>query len=228
MPDIVLIARGSLDPRHAEDVDALTDAVRDRVRAGRAVGACYLDHLPPGPVELAVDLTRRAVAVPLILAPGRQAQADVPSAVAALSAGGSDVRLAPTLGPDERLLDACAELLAAAGVQPDPETAVVLFAPGASGGMGVTGVAGTIERATQPEWGAWDVAAVQGEHSLENVVGRLNRGFERVVAVSFLIGAGALRDQMAARCEGLGVQMVPGTLARTSALADLVVARATG
>ena len=37
--------------------------------------------------------------------------------------------------------------------------------------------------------------------------------------------AGILRDRMVERCRALGVDMVPGALARTSALADLVIAR---
>ena len=127
MPDIVLIAHGSPDPRHADDVERLADAVRNRVRAGRAVGACYLDHHEPTPDHLAVELTGRAVAVPLLLTPAYHAKVDVPQAVMRLRAGGADVRLTPPLGRDERLLDACEELLASAGIAPDPDTAVVVF-----------------------------------------------------------------------------------------------------
>ena len=36
MPDIVLIAHGSPDPRHREGLETLAEAVRARVRPGRA------------------------------------------------------------------------------------------------------------------------------------------------------------------------------------------------
>lgn len=51
---------------------------------------------------------------------------------------------------------------------------------------------------------------------------------EQILAVSFMIAGGVLRDRMALRCAALGVAMVPGALAHTGALADLVVARTTG
>ena len=225
MPDIVLIAHGSPDPRHARDVEALTDAVRARVRAGRAVGACYLDHHEPSADALAAELSRSAVVVPLLLTPAYHSRVDVPQAVERLRGGGADVRLAPTLGPDGRLLDACGELLAADGHGPDPDTAVAVFVAGSSDSAAVATVAETIDAAPRGGWGTWDVAALDGGEEIEDVVARLQRGHERVVAVSFMVAAGILRDRMEERCTALGVRMVPGALAQTSALADLVVAR---
>ncbi len=222
MPDIVLIADGSPDPRQVDEIETLADAVRDRVRSGTAVGACYLEHHMPGPMELAADLSGRAVAVPLLLTPAARARVDVPRAVRGLRSGGARVRLAPTLGPDERLLDACAELLAADGERPDRSTAVVLFAADPPDGAALAAIADTIARSPRPGWGAWDVAAIDG---VEAVVRRLSRRFRRIIAVSFMITAGTLRDGMLERCTRLGVRMVPGVLAETSALADLVVAR---
>ncbi|WP_231979274.1 sirohydrochlorin chelatase [Tessaracoccus coleopterorum] len=228
MPDIVLIAHGSPDPRHARDVEALTDAVRSRVRAGRAVGTCYLDHHEPSADTLALELSGRAVAVPLLLTPAYHSRVDVPQAVERLRVGGADVRLAPTLGPDQRLLDACIELLAADGQQADPDTAVVLFAAGSSDSAAVATVSETIDSAPRQGWGTWDVAALDGGQAVEDVVARLQRGHERVLAVSFMVAEGILRDRMDDRCASLGVRMVPGALARTSVLADLVVARTLG
>lgn len=225
MPDIVLIAHGSPDPRHADDVERLADAVRNRVRAGRAVGACYLDHHEPTPDHLAVELTGRAVAVPLLLTPAYHAKVDVPQAVMRLRAGGADVRLTPPLGRDERLLDACEELLASAGIAPDPDTAVVVFAAGSSDSAAVATVGETINRFPRFAWGSWDVAALDGGQSVEQVVAGLRETSEQVVAVSFMVAEGILRDRMVERCRALGVDMVPGALARTSALADLVFAR---
>ena len=61
--------------------------------------------------------------------------------------------------------------------------------------------------------------------SVEQVVAGLRETSEQVVAVSFMVAEGILRDRMVERCRALGVDMVPGALARTSALADLVIAR---
>lgn len=225
MPDIVLVAHGSPDPRHGADVERLADAVRDRVRAGRAVGACYLDHHAPSPDDLAAELGRSAVAVPILLTPAYHARVDIPEAVRRLSANGTDVCLAPTLGPDPRLLDGCEELLAEARELPDPGTAVVLFVAGSSDTAAVATVGQTIEASPRSGWGPWAVAALDGGEAIEDVVMRLRETARRVIAVSFMVAEGILRDRMVARCEALGVPMVPGALAHTSALADLVVAR---
>lgn len=225
MPDIVLIAHGSPDPRHAADVEWLADALRNRVRAGRCVGACYLDHHEPSPDTLALELTRRAVAVPLLVTPAYHSRVDVPLAVERLRSGGGDVRVTPPLGPDERLLDACSELLAASGVAADPETAVVLFAAGSSDSAAVATVGETIARFPRTGWGPWEVAALDGGERIEEVVARLRPTVERVVAVSFMVAEGILRDRMVQRCAAVGVEMVPGALARTNAMVDLVLAR---
>lgn len=228
MPDIVLIAHGSPDPQHAADIERLADAVRDRVRAGRAVGACYLDHHEPSPDSLAVELTASAIAVPLLLTPAYHARVDVPRAVERLRSRGADVRLAPTLGPDERLLTACLELLTADMHEADASTAVVLFAAGSSDAAAVASVSETIARSPRHGWGPWEVAALDGGADVEDVVARLEGTVERILAVSFMIAGGVLRDRMAQRCEAVGVRMVPGALAHTGALADLVVARTLG
>lgn len=221
-----MIAHGSPDPRHREGVERLVDAVRDRVRPGRGVGACYLDHHGPSPSELAGELGRSAVAVPVLLTPAYHARVDVPAAVRALAAAGADVQLRPPLGPDVRLLDACEELLAAAGVVPDPDTAVVLFVAGASDTGAVATVGETIETSPRTGWGRWAVAALEGGEAVENVVSRLQGVADRVVAVPFMIAEGMLRDRMVLRCDALAVPMVAGSLSQTAALADLVIARA--
>lgn len=228
MPDIVLIAHGSPDPRHAEGVERLVDAVRDRVRAGRAVGACYLDHHGPSPSELASELSRAAVAVPVLLTPAYHARMDIPQAVQQLAASGSDVRLVATLGPDPRLLDACEELLAMGGVSPDPDTSVIVFVAGSSDTAAVETVSETIAQSPRTNWGPWRVAALDGGAQVEDVAAELRQQNGSIVAVSFMVAEGVLRDRMVARCDSLGIQMVAGALSATSVLADLVVTRANG
>lgn len=120
MPDIVLIAIGSPDPLHRAGVERLVDAVRDRVRSGRGVGACYLDHDGPTPRELADELSGRAIAVPLSIPGGAwPRQASIRAAVGELAAGGVHVQLrAPIEVPelindDDEAIAALADLVIA-------------------------------------------------------------------------------------------------------------------
>ena len=62
--------------------------------------------------------------------------------------------------------------------------------------------------------------------AVEEVVAELSLEADEVVAVSFMVAEGVLRDRMAERTARLGVEMVSGALSSTGALADLVVARA--
>ncbi|WP_353081793.1 sirohydrochlorin chelatase [Tessaracoccus lapidicaptus] len=223
MPDIVLIAPGSPDPRHRDGVEQLVDAVRDRVRSGRGVGACYLGHHGPTPSELSAELGRAAVAIPLLLDPRDRHASALPGAARELAAAGADVQLRPTLGPDPRLFDACEELLAAAGIVPDPATAVVLVGPAEGRNLASVEEPATAHRLG---WGPWALAAVDGAEPLEAVVAHVRGLADRVVGVSFVVSEDRDHDRMAARCDALDIPMVAGGLSQTGALAHLVIARA--
>lgn len=202
----------------------LTRAVQEC--ATGPVRACYLDHHSPLPPEMAPDLGD-AVVVPILLTAAYHARVDVPHAVRELGAHGASIRLAGSLSPDTRLLDACEELLATAGEVPEDAAAVVVFVAGSSDSAAVTALRDGVETNPRPGWGPWRLAALDGGEAVEEVVAQLRReGFTRVIAVSFMVAGGVLRDRMACRCEAVGVRMVPGALADTSAFADLVVARA--
>jgi sirohydrochlorin ferrochelatase len=224
--DIVLLAHGSPDPRHAAGVEELAAHVRART-SGRSVHTAYLDHHPPSPSDAAASLERAAVVVPVLLTPAYHAKVDVPSAVAAMTRdSGLDVGLAASLGPHHLLLDAAEELLAAEGISPSADTAVILYAAGSSDSAAVLSVAQTISAAPRRGWGPWAVAALDGGSSLDDVLRGLPDEVERTVAVSFMVAEGVLRDRMAQACGRHGVTMVHGALARTSAVAELVLERA--
>lgn len=73
---VYLLAHGSADPRHAEDVSRIAE------RLGAVLGdvrPCYLDHCGPTLAEVA-DVT--GTVVPLLLSPGYHARVDVELAVA--------------------------------------------------------------------------------------------------------------------------------------------------
>jgi sirohydrochlorin ferrochelatase len=224
--DIVLLAHGSPDPRHAQGVEVLASHVRELV-PNRPVHTAYLDHHSPSPTEAGADLGAHAVVVPVLLTPAFHAKVDVPNAVNELArASGAQVSLASPLGPHQLLLDAAEELLAAQGISPDPTTAVLLYAAGSSDSEAVATVDHTITDHPRDGWGPWGVAALDGGSTIDQVLRRLPDEVERTVVVSFMVAEGLLRDRMAQQCGRAGVSMVSGALAQTSAVAQLVVERA--
>ena len=226
LPDIVLLAHGSPDPRHARGVETLAGHVRALVPA-RPVHLAYLDHHAPSPTDAAADVRGSAVVVPVLLTPAYPAKVDVPAAVEAMvTRSGSRVALAPPLGPHPMLLDAVEELLAAHGIAPHPGTAVLLYAAGSGDGDAVASLTHIVQDNPRPGWGRWDVAALDGGATLEQVLRRLPDETERTMAVSFMVSEGILRDRMAQECGRCGVTMVPGALAQTDAVAHLVLERA--
>ena len=74
---VYLLAHGSVDPRHAEDVARI--AARLGSRLGTDVRPCYLDHCRPGLADVA-DVP--GIVVPLLFSPGYHVQVDVRDAVA--------------------------------------------------------------------------------------------------------------------------------------------------
>ena len=224
--DIVLLAHGSPDPRHARGVEVLASHVRELV-PHRPVHTAYLDHHPPSPREAGVGLGAHAVVVPVLLTPAFHAKVDVPNAVDELArVSGAQVTLASPLGPHARLLEAVEELLAAQGISPDPTTAVLLYAAGSSDSEAVATVDRTIRDHPRQGWGPWGVAALEGGSTIDQVLRRLPDEVDRTVVVSFMVAEGVLRDRMAQQCGRAGISMVSGALAQTSALAQLVVERA--
>jgi sirohydrochlorin ferrochelatase len=224
--DIVLLAHGSPDPRHAQGVETLATHVRE-LAPHRTVHTAYLDHHGPSATEAGADLGDHVVVVPVLVTPAYHAKVDVPAAVDALTAAsGAEVSLAAPLGPHELLLQAAEELLAAEGIEPDPTTAVLLYAAGSSDSEAVATVGHTLDEHPRQGWGPWGVAALDGGSTLEQVLRRLPDEVERTVAVSFMVAEGILRDRMAQQCGRAGVSMVPGALGHTSAAAQLVLERA--
>ena len=224
--DIVLLAHGSPDPRHAQGVEVLATHVRE-LAPHRTVHTAYLDHHGPSATEAGADLGDHVVVVPVLVTPAYHAKVDVPAAVNELAAAsGAAVSLASPLGPHELLLDAVEELLAAEGIRREPTTAVLLYAAGSSDSAAVATVSQTIAEHPREGWGPWGVAALDGGSTLDQVLRRLPDEVERTVAVSFMVAEGILRDRMAQQCGRAGVSMIPGALAHTSAAAQLVLERA--
>lgn len=74
---VYLLAHGSVDPRHAEDVAAIAERLGARLDV--EVRPAYLDHCGP---SLAQAADRPGVVVPLLFSPGYHVKVDVGLAVA--------------------------------------------------------------------------------------------------------------------------------------------------
>ena len=224
-PTLVLLAHGSPDPRHAKGVEAVAEQVRQRWPG--QVHAAYLDHHPPSAVDVAGRLAG-GVLVPLLLTTAYHVKTDVPEAAAAMTGlGRGDYPVAAALGPDRLLFAAAEELLARGGLVPDPATGVVLFAGGSSDRDAIAAIGDAVASEVLPGWGPWSVAALAGGDEIGTVVARLReQGCARVLAVTYMVAEGVLRDRMVKYAEAAGAEVVPGTLGDTEALARLVVGRA--
>ena len=227
--EVVLLAHGSPDARHAAGVAAVVDHVR-RLAPARGIHTAYLDHHPPSATDVARGLTG-GVLVPLLLTRATHVRGDVPVSAAEMTAVGRGAyAVAGALGPDELLFVACEELLAAGGFARDERTAVVLFAGGSSDREAIAAIGAAAAARSGRGWGPWTVAALAGGDTLAEVVARLHADPEadRVLVVSYMIADGVLRDRMVAQAGEVGVEFVPGTLSETDALAELVLQRADG
>lgn len=93
---VILLAHGSVDPRHAEDVAAIAARLSDRL--GEPVRPAYLDHCGPT-LTAAIGADTGVTVIPLLLAPGFHLQHDVPAEVEPLLATGvvGEVTPAPLL-----------------------------------------------------------------------------------------------------------------------------------
>lgn len=196
---VVLLAHGSPDPRHAEDIEAL--ARQAVARLGAPVRTAYLAHTAPSAQEVAERLARRrlVVLVPLLLADGHHARLDVPRVAAALAGQGSTVRIADVLGP-HRLLDAAVRECATAG----------------DTGHGTGSATGRRAVVAPTSWGDAELDAACRSVATDAV---------EPVVVPWTLARGRLREEVEDRCARLGWTVAAEPLARTAAMADLVAVR---
>jgi sirohydrochlorin ferrochelatase len=233
---VTLLAHGSPDPRHAHDVASLSGRLKV---AGIGTQVAYLDHGTPAPAEaaraLAASGATATTVVPVFLSPAHSARVDVPAAISAMRTAAPDLALATAdpVGLHPLLLAGAVELITAAELPIGPRTGVIL----ASGGWRDPRTVATIEalvREHGPELaarlGARSVRAayLDGTRPLGRIrtLMRCIDGCTSFVVVPLVLADGTLRDRIVTAATRLDLPVAPGTLARTDALADLVVLRA--
>ncbi len=215
-----MLAHGSPDPRHARDIDhlvcrvaALAPHLRPRVAS--------LDHHRPTIGDAAAALKGGAgpiVVVPALVTRAYHARVDVPTAAGELATrSGRRVITTDSLGPHPLLAVGVGELVA--GHAGD----VIIFLGGSTQPGAIEEVVDVLS-AYLPAIRRYAFATLDGRLPLQEAIDDL-AGPADVTAVGAVLADGVLRDRMARQCAAYGIELVPGVLARTEAIARLVLAR---
>jgi sirohydrochlorin ferrochelatase len=233
---LTLLAHGSPDPRHARDVAELVSRLE---ASGIEAQAAYLDHDSPSPVQAARALrlagVRSTIVVPLLVAPAYHARVDVPAAVASMRRAVPDLAVAAAqpVGLHPLILAGAAELLDASELPRGPRVGLILAFTGSRDVRAITAIENLVlpRRAVLAEQlgvGAVRTAYLDGGRPVGRVrtLMRSVDGCTSVVAVTAMVADGVLRDRLLTSAGLADVAVAPGTLARTSALAELIALRA--
>lgn len=219
--DVVLVAHGSPDSRHARDIDALIRRVAGRAPHLR-VTAAYLDHHGPSVADVGTAYSMGVgpiILVPVLLTRAFHTRVDIPDAAEGLGqASGRAVITAEALGPHPLVATAVRELL-----RHRQERQVVVFLAGSSRRAAIEELVEQLRAALGPER-SYAFATLDGYLPLAGAVRDLG-GPAGVVGVAGMIAQGVLRDRMVSQCAEHGVPFADGVLAQTDALAELTLLR---
>lgn len=226
-PPLVLVAHGSRDPRSAETVLRVADAVRAQAR-GSDVRTAFLDLSWPSVPEvlggLHADGHCSAVVVPLLLGSAFHARVDLPALIADATARlpRLDVTVADVLGPDPLLQSAAVDRLTAAGAGPDPDLGVVLAGVGSSHAAANATVARVAARwHARTGFAAVTHAFATCEPSVAAAVARLHaRGARRVAVAPWFLAPGLLLDRVAAQARAAARAVGSDSVRLAEPLAD--------
>ena len=233
---LTLLAHGSPDPRHARAVASLSGRLK---LAGIASRVAFLDHDQPSPARAAQAIAEsgatQTTVVPLLISPAYHARIDVPAAIAAMRSAAPDLAVAGAepVGLHPLLLRGAAELVRSCGVPIGPRTGLILAATGSRDLRAVAAIESLV-RSHGPELvdrlgiRAVRAAYLDGGRPLGRIrtLLRCLDGATSIVVVTLMIADGVLRDRIVTAAQRYDLPVVPGTLADTNALADLIVLRA--
>lgn len=205
---LVLTAHGSRDPRSAANTRAIAGHLR-RVAPEYAVRVAFCEHSTPNLRDVLRETTGDTIVVPLLLASAYHARVDIPAMIAE---SGVDLRVAPTLGEDSRLVQVLGERLTSAGASRfDPELGVVVVAVGSSRAAAnaqTATIAAPLSRGTR--WAGVEVAfATEGpQPSVPEAVERLRaRGATKLMIAPWFLAHGRITDRVAAYAAQAGITM---------------------
>ncbi|MGB7983398.1 MAG: CbiX/SirB N-terminal domain-containing protein [Candidatus Nanopelagicales bacterium] len=233
---LTLLAHGSPDSRHARDVGSLAGRLKV---AGVPTSVAYLDHHGPTPAQAAQAWVsggvRATTVVPLLVAPAFHVRVDAPAAVRAMRAAAPELEVDPAepVGLHPLLVRAAAELLAASGLPITPGTGIILAAAGSRDLRAVAAMEALFRTeapalATRLGARAVRTAYLDGGRPLGRIrtLMRCVDGAASFVVVPMVIAEGILRDRIVAAAHRHDIDVTPGALTDTNALAELVIRRA--
>ena len=211
---LVLTAHGSRDPRSAANARAVAGQVA-RLRPRLDVRLAFCELNTPNLVDVLNRLSspRRTVVTPLLLANAYHARVDIPRQIASYAAAerGIDVRHAPVLGEDHRLVSVLRQRVTELRVSRFDDTLGVLVA--AIGSSDPVANACTAEVAPRlmagTRWAAATTAFVtHPEPSLAEAADTLRgRGARRVVIAPWFLAPGQLPDRVRRFADDAGIAM---------------------
>lgn len=217
-PMLLAVAHGTREPAGVATIEELLDRVR-ALRPGIVVRSAYLEVARPSVEAVVSNVTGPVVVVPLLLATGYHATADIPRAVAHSPA--ADVRIGRVLGPDPLLAEALRDRLREAGWR--PLDAVVLGAAGSSD----PAAAAATEAQARLLAGLLAQPVVAGYASASSprvpaaVAEVRAAGADRVAVASYLLAAGHFHSQLGAA----GADVLTDPLGSHRSVARLVLVR---
>jgi sirohydrochlorin ferrochelatase len=192
MTPLVLTAHGSRDPRSAANARAVAGWVA-RMRPGLDVRLAFCELNAPGLVDVLNGLSgvQKAVVTPLLLANAYHARIDIPGKIASCAAveRGIEVRQAPVLGEDDRLLSLLRQRVAELGVSRlDDRLGVAVVAIGSSDQAANARTAEVARKlAIGTRWAGTTTAFVtRPDASAADAVRRLRRQGARRVVIALL------------------------------------------
>ena len=218
---LLLAAHGSRDAAAQGSIDRIADLVRAEL-PGVDVVVGYLDHSEPDvPAALALLLRDNdsVTVVPLLFAPGRHYDVDLPALV-----GGHNVTLTPPLGPDPLVAAALRDRLIEA------ETPAGAFVVVVSAGSRDAAAARSTEATARllAEGTGWDVVGTDATADLARVIASSDAHAAGAVAVSpLLLAPGAFAERIATAAYDAGADIVAAPIADHPAIAVLVAKRYT-
>ncbi|MGV1004664.1 MAG: sirohydrochlorin chelatase [Candidatus Nanopelagicales bacterium] len=232
--DVTLLAPGSPDPRHERDVRLLAGRLKV---AGVDCRATFLEHNCPVPSLVAGHLATKSVpssvVAPLVLAASFRLRSDVTGAVNAMRrrAPQLSVTAAEPLGIHSLLLQSAIELLDGQSLAADD--GIILATAGLRDARAQAALDRLLREHGTMLTRALGVRAVRAAHvdggwplgRVRTLLRRLD-GCSSAVVVPLLISDGVVRDRLAKAAHRADLELVPGSLADTTALADLVMLRA--
>jgi sirohydrochlorin ferrochelatase len=229
MTALVLTAHGSKDPRSAANARAVADRVR-RMRPGLDVRLAFCELTTPSLADVLDGLSGvlEVVVTPLLLANAYHARIDIPRQIASCAATerGIDVRQAPVLGEDDRLVSVLRHRVAELGVSRlDDRLGVLVVAIGSSDHAANARTAEVARKlAMGTRWAGTTTAYVTrpGASPADAVQRLRRRGARRVVIAPWFLAPGLLPDRVRTYARDAGIAMAQPLGAHTLVAATVL------